>query len=296
MSELFNRDFALKVGAWALETRKKGVPVLEDGLCETTLDVEFDITKTSAKEPNAATITIYNLNEVNRAILAKCGDKKSPTVLPLSVEAGYVGSRDLIFLGDIDMAPSSRSGVDWVTKIEASDGGNSYRSKRFQKSYGRNTSIVQILKDLVTAYGIGPGNLFDAIIANPRGLRVYYNGIVVSGRISEQLDRFLCSAGFTWSIQNRQLQVLHPGKPNHETAVLLNQGSGLIGTPEIGEKGVVSATALLQGSIRPGRRVVIKTSTADGIFVVDQANYKGATGGNDWYVNFSGKPEVTKAA
>jgi len=295
MTDLFNRDFALKIGAWSLDTREKSTPIIEDGVSKTTLAVDFMIEKTLAKEPNLATVTLYNLNPHNRKILADSVKPNLPTVLPVSIEAGYVGARELIFIGDITVASSNHEGTKWITKIEASDGGTKYRSKRFSKSFGPGAMLPAIMTEVVGAYGIGPGNLFETIIANTRGLQVYYKGVVVEGRISDILDHFLCSMGFTWSIQDGQIQVLHPGKPNFEPAVFLNPSSGLVGSPEVGEKGKVTGRSLLQGSIRPGRRVVIESSSVSGTFVIEKASYRGNTAGNDWYVDFDAKPEAIAA-
>lgn len=291
MSALFNRDFALKIGKWALETRPASQNKGEDAQAKISLDLDFTIEKTIAKEPNTAEIVLYNLREDHRKTLAEACKPNSMTVLPISIEAGYVGSREMLFVGDIEIASSRREGSNWMTRIEARDGGNKYASKRFSKAYGPMTSLAPILKDVVLAWGIGAGNLFTMISQNSRGLNIYYNGVSVEGRVSDIVDKFLCSAGFAWSIQDGSLQVRHPGKPNSEPTVLLSASSGLIGSPEVGEKGKISAVSLLQGSIRPGRRVSLKSETVTGVFVVERVTYSGAKYQQEWYASFDAKPE-----
>lgn len=100
MSELFNRDFALKIGPTPLEVHLPNVPIKEDAKPTITLKVIFDIEKTSTSDPNTAEVSIYNLSEANRKLLQQYAGKPAQ-MFPLSVEAGYMGSRELIFIGDI---------------------------------------------------------------------------------------------------------------------------------------------------------------------------------------------------
>ena len=289
MTALFNRDFALKIGPTPLEIHLPGVPIIEDDKPSTTLRVVFDIEKTSSSEPNQAEVLIYNLNETHRKLLQQFAGKPAQ-FFPLSIEAGYMGTRELIFMGDILNADSYREGVSWLTKINASDGGNKYVSKRLNKTFAKGTLLITLLMSVIAASGLGAGN--SAILAaSPRGFTVFQKAVTVDGRISDILDKYVASAGFQWSIQNGQIQIREPMKATGEPVVLLNQYFGLIGTPEVGEKGKINFTSLLQGSIRPGRRTMIESLSANGLFVVESARYSGDTWGGDWYVQADAVPE-----
>jgi hypothetical protein len=291
MSELYNRDFGLKIGPTPIEVHLPSVPIKEDDKPTTTLRVQFNIEKTSVSNPNTGEVTIYNLSETNRKLLQQFAGKPAQ-MFPLSIEAGYMGTRELIFIGDILNADSFREGVSWLTKISASDGGQSYSSKRFSKTFTKGTALIALVLAVIGAAGLGPGNAAAILVTSPRGLTVFQKSITISGRVSNILDKYIASAGFQWSIQNGQVQLREPFKANGEPVVLLNQYTGLIGVPEIGEKGKISFTSLLQGSIRPGRRVILESSSATGTFVVESARYSGDTWGNDWYVQGDAVPEV----
>lgn len=80
---------------------------------------------------------------------------------------------------------------------------------------------------------------------------------------------------------------------------MLSKDSGLIGTPDITDKGI-KAKALINPSIAPGRRVDIqsdflnegrqygKTDNGGGLFRVADCQYTGSNMDNDYYVEFDG--------
>lgn len=290
MTDLFNRDFALRIGPTPIEVRPATTPGIGDGKAQDTLRVVFTIEKTKDKAPNRAMIDVYNLSESNRELLKQyAGDKAQD--FPVIVEAGYMNKREMLFKGDILTADSFSENTEWLTPIEASDGGKKYASKRFSKSYGPGTTVVSMLREVITAFEIGPGNALAQLAISPRGFTTFQKGVVVEGKISNILDKYISSAGYQWSIQDEQLMLVGPGQANQEPVVSLDQNTGLVGSPEKGEKGKIVFRALLQSSIRPGRRVLITSRTANGTFVVERAKYTGDTWGNEWTVEAEATPE-----
>lgn len=290
MSDLWNRDFAITIGVTPLEVSAPSIPIVEDDVPKTTLRVAFDIRKSLNRDPNTADITIYNLNLAHRVLFQKYADVKLQT-WPVVIEAGYVGTRQQIFIGDVQTVSSHKEGRTWVTEIKASDGGRKYASARFSKSFGPGTPLITVLATVIAAFGVGPGNSLAMLATSTRGLKVFSKGVTVSGRISSILDKYVSGAGFTWSIQDNQLQILRPAQANGEPVVFLDQYHGLIGSPELGEKGSITYRSLLQGSIRPGRRVLIDSATATGAFVNEMVQYLGDTWGPEWYALGEAVPE-----
>lgn len=277
MTDLFNRDFSIIVGTVKIDARAMGNPTKS----LPTLACYFSIEKTLNRDPNKAQVTIYNLNEVHRKTLQK--------TWPLIVQAGYVGNKQQIFYGDISFVDSRREVSDWVTSIEANDGGKNYSSARMSKSFGPGTTMQQLLTEAALALGILPGNSVTKFAASPSGLVVFQKGVAVSGRVTKILDKYVSSAGYQWSIQDGQLQVLTPEETTLEKVVVLNKATGLIGSPEKGEDGTVKARCLLNGAIRPGCRTVIESEMVTGTYKVDRASFVGDTWGNDWYTDLEGK-------
>src|SRR5690606_17956957 len=108
----------------------------------------------------------------------------------------------------------------------------------------------------------------------------------------------------TWSIQNDQLQILTPDRATFETTVLLASDTGLINIPsrkkvinlnalkvKDGEKteSGITCTALLNGEIKVGRLITIKSNDLDGLFRVEKVKYVGDTHGQPWYCEVEAK-------
>lgn len=297
LGDLYNRDFSLTVGGIPLPVQTGDI--LQPDNIDTQLRVTFDVERNSNKDPNRAEVTVYNFNLANRGIL-EIGQEIADTTReaglaydwPLVIEAGYMGSREVIFSGNITYATSRRENVDWITTIECGDGENKYRKNRMNKSYGLATPITQVAIDAAVLLDVGPGNLAEKLGPGVfrKGFSVYSQGFVASGSAADVLDAVLTSAGFTWSIQDGNLQILAPEETTFEEVVILAPHLGLIGSPEKKAKGKIAATSLLQGSLKPGRRVIIESETVTGMFKIERVTHFGDTFGNEWYSEIEAKP------
>lgn len=300
--KLFNRDFSCKIGAAEISVQTPDpftrVPV-------PTLRVSFKVEKSDSKDPNRAVVEIYNLNKANRSVL-KDGSaliakaislaKKTKTQpvwdWPLVIEAGYVGSKSQIFSGDVKFADSRKDSVDWVTTIEAEDAGNQLANARISKSLGPGSTMYQILNELAIALNVGSGNSLLKFATQLSGLRVYKKGVVLHGKVSDLLDRYCTSAGFRWCVMDGQLQVLGKNESLLETVVILNSSTGLIGSPELGEEGTIKCTALMQGRIKPGKKLLVESEKVTGSFRTEKVIFEGDTWGENWYSQIEARPEL----
>lgn len=295
--DLYNRDFALTVGGIPL-TMQTG-DILQPDNIDTQLRVVFNIDKNSDKSPNKAEVTVFNFNLANRAAL-KTGNQIAQETRaaglaydwPLVIEAGYMGSREVIFTGNITYATSKKESTDWVTNIECGDGETKFRENRINKAFGPGTTVAQVALECSVALDVGPGNIGEKLGTGifRDGYGVFSQGYVASGASQEVLDDLLSSAGFTWSIQDGNLQILAPEDTTFEEIVVLSKEFGLVGSPEVGDKGIVTAKSLLQGKIRPGRRIIIQSEMVSGTFKIDKVSHYGDTFGTDWYTELEAKP------
>lgn len=294
---LFGRDLVLQVGG--------AVIPMHSALDLPGLRINFIVNKTSAKEPNAAEVTLYNLSETNRKILQE-GSSLIPLspkgivqtgkyVWPLIIEAGYKKKREQIFAGDIFYITISRTGPDWICKIQARDGGTQYKSKRMNVTFAKGTPVSAVLGAAAHALGVGLGNStfkFQLSPAFRKGFTLFKSSVTVSGLVSDILNKYVKSIGYRWSIQDGQLQVLGLQETLLDTQIMLTPETGLLGSPEIGEKRVLSGSSLLQGGIKPGRQLWVKSSMINGRFRVENVAHTGDTYGNEWYSNFEAKEIV----
>ena len=295
---LFNRDFEMSVGGQKLSIQKIN-PVTK--AITPALRVKFAIEKSDNRDPNCSSLEIYNLSEPNRRVLqagAELAETSRKAGLfydwPLVIESGYAGSMGMVFSGDIVHADSHLEGVDWKTTIEAEDGGNRYRYARLPKgglSFGAGTPVLTVLTALATALGVGLGNsAAHFALGAQRGYLNFDHGVALTGRVVKLLNKYVTSAGYHWSIQDGQLQVLAPDETLMDSITVLSSLTGLVGSPEKGEKGVIKAKSLLQPSIKPGRRVMMLSKAITGSYKATKVSIFGDTWGTDWYTEFEGTP------
>ncbi len=281
MTDLFNRDIALTVGTLRIASRD------EVGLDQAVLRIAFDVMLSRARDPNKATLKIWNLNEDSRNSI------QEQDRLDVTIEAGFTGTLSQIFKGDMRFGNSTREGSDWITALEAGDGAKQNRSARVKASFAGGTKVTEVLKKAANALGIGTGNLEQVIAAGSKriGMTEFTNGTVLTGKAADAIDNITKSMGLEWSIQGGQLQILEPNETTQDEAVLLSTGSGLIGSPTAGEKGRVKARSLLQPDIFPGRKVQIQSALFEGsFFKTEKVKHAGDTWSTNWFSDMELKP------
>lgn len=260
--ELFERVWSLRIGTHDV----------------TGLDFEADISKSTKREPNKCSLTVFNLRKEHRDAIA--------AGIEIEVNAGYAraGGPHRRFTGAVKKIAHSRNDVDVVTKMDAEDAGDSYSRARINRSFGASSSIEVVVRALVQALGVGPGNLEDWA----RGLRLedgsnsFPAGYVVSGSAPRELTRVLHAAGLRWSVQNGVLQLRERGQPVRTTAVRLASDTGLIGSPTVGEKGKVTAECLLHPDLYPGAIVVLESDQLRGQYTVAALKDTLRSRGTEW--------------
>lgn len=291
MATLFKRDWKLIV----------------DDLDVSVLEFKFHAEKNIKSQPNKLDLQIYNLSPDHVAQITKRAQAKQSTGVRVDVEAGYVNSRQLIFRGDAREIYTTHNGSDRITIIAAHDGGRAYRESRINQSFAPGASPSDLINALANALDIGSGNANDAVVGatlNALGA-AYPNGIVLSGKASDQLTRITRFMGLTWSVQNGVLQLQESNKPLQTTAVRLASDTGMVGSPSSDMDTSVAASAgtskqkkptsvlvktLMIPDLYPGRKVVLDSLEFSGNYEITQCDYVGDTSGNDWNCQLKMRP------
>ncbi|MCK5446423.1 MAG: hypothetical protein KAI73_12430 [Rhodospirillaceae bacterium] len=267
MTRLFARNVQINAG----------LPGLFGQRWDEDYDISFEVTKTRRRSSNKAVIKIWGLNDASIGLLNQVGTA-------VSVLAGYPGNRALIFEGDIAKRgiTTEDDGKERVTTIEAGASEKAIQTTRTDFSLAAPTNSALVLALIVAKMGIGPGN----IATLPP--KQYLTGYCHTGKASAALDEIADDLGVKWSIQNGQLQMLLPGVPTLDTAVLLTPDSGLIGSPTKQKDGV-AGKSLLQPDIIPGRLLSIVSLGLTGFFKISEVTHRGETFGGDFTTEFKGK-------
>lgn len=255
MSALFRRVVNVSIGpktqdaSTALAAIERGL-----GINASELDCVFKVKKNLKAEPNTCSIDIFNLSKASRALL------ETPKKLVLRLEAGYPDQVSQLYLGEIRYAQSSRSESNIITHIETGDSEKEIQTAHINLSIGPKVPAEVALTAIARELGIGLGNVNVAVAKlRAKGTTPFGRGTLIFGGAARALDDFCRSADLEWSIQDGVLQILDRGKALEGQAVLLSPDTGLIGSPTIDHKGVVTFKALIQPDLRPGHKIAFDT-------------------------------------
>lgn len=259
----------------------------EEALLLENLRITFKIEKTLEKTPNNAIIEIYNLSEDSRAVFEQKG-------VAIRLTAGYGDGAKDIFVGDIAVVTTKRSGPDILTSVEAADGLLSFQTKEADLSFAAGSKSGTVIDKLTDAFGLVQGEV-QGFNRNDEHL----NGLTLSGRIHNHIDTLLGKQpDLSWSIQDSRLQILPKSKGSTRPAVLLTPETGLVGSPfkrtvlqqDIAKKkdgaeavNGVQLKSLLNPELTAGRLIQVKAKFVTGIFKIEKVVHSGDTHGTSYY-------------
>lgn len=271
LTQLFNRDVRVIAGPVTIDARTAA------GERQPLLKLTFDVTKNLDREANKCSLAIWNLKETNRKALQEKG-------LEVIIEAGYVDERNQIFKGDLEQAVIRKETVDWIVEVDFGDGSKQLKTARINESLRGPQSVGSILQKVTDALGLDPGNLKEKVQSDGARsvLKELLQNVVLSGKAADVLDEIASSAGLRYSVQDKTLQFLGKGEAIRGSSIPLNESKGLLGSPEIGEEGVVTARSLLNGRIKPGTTVNLESVLLRGDYIVQQVRHIGDTWGDQW--------------
>ena len=301
MSRLFNRSYKLTLDD--IEIEGGGV-----GSSRYGLDIKFKVESSTKALPNKIDLDVYNLNPDHRnALLKQSGSqvsKSSRKPVPVQLEAGYADDRGVIFRGDLRNLTIKRDGPDFVVSLSGTDSGHTMNTTQFQKSYGPGTLISTAVQDLVTALGVGTGNLSSFRALSIPGLgSTFPEGHAFSGSADRLLGDLVRRCGLSWSVQKGVLQLKKLHEPVDDQVYYLSAETGLIGTPEpeidatvipttsgaprppVAAKrtGLIKVKSLLLHQLYPGAKIVLDSVDFKSGYQIEQIDQSGETAGNDWY-------------
>lgn len=192
------------------------------------LTVEFDIKRDIFASANNSTFTIYNLNQGARRDIYY--DRWQITQrFSVIMRAGYLSSPPLpiIFNGDMRFAWSERRRNDWITQVEAFDGGFAFYQANASVTLPSGYSMRSAAEALVATmapYGVTLGKVSDIELPNSRG-------ISFPGKTWDELQKLVPGDGQLF-VDNGVLNILNANDyiPT-PTIPIISAASGLLGTP-----------------------------------------------------------------
>lgn len=263
----------------------------------------FQIRKGDQQSPNSCDVRIYNLSDDTANTLAP----RTSEFQTLTVSAGYEGNYAEVFSGTIAQVRIGReSQLDTYVDVTAADGDHAYSFAAVSAAQAALNpgGIAQLLQNAMKIYGVNtpaiPQFIKDKVVDSVRGYSSY-------GSVKDEMRLLADNGDFYWSIQGgNPTYVSHTEVPQEEV-ILIGPNSGLIGTPEQTQNGIVLRT-LLNANIKVCSLIQLNATinrlrfgvdlpsqannvnsarqnniNADGLYYVMNASHDGDTRGTEWY-------------
>lgn len=277
----------------------------KDGQPSVPLRFRFEVLASDTETPNTLVARAYNLAQdtVNSII------REYDTV---TLVAGYVnGNKGNIFQGDIKQFYYGRErNVDSFLEIRAGDGDRAYNNAVINQTFPAGSNDKDELSAIAAAMGIPVAPTVDGYLS--------FGGILPRGKVRFGMARLHMAEialknNCRWSIQNGVITLVPNSGYLPGTAVEINSATGMIGTPEQTDNGII-VRCLLNPAIKIGQAVKINnrdinqtnlrshlafpnyrsqyypaTVSNDGLYRVLVAEHYGDSRGtgNDWYTELT---------
>lgn len=269
--------------------------------------VSFTISQSLKGEPRSAKIQIYNVNIETFSRIRQEGQK-------VILEAGYEGNHAIIFQGDLIQRyrTKAESGNDTCLIIMASTADQAHSYAVVNASLPAGASPADIHQSILSEYGrYGVAKGFVPELAQTKLTR----GKVMFCPAKDAMSTFCRTHQLQYSYLDTGLACVpvretFPGKP-----FVLNERTGLIGTPEMSLDGL-KVTSLLRPEIRLDTTLQIENNSifydesygtrkegaekkkksgqkqgdvldVDGVYKVISLTHKGDTFGKNWYTEMN---------
>lgn len=291
MPRLFDKRVAITVNdrQFVNDVSADGSPAeLPSGTIAGNLRMTFKVDRSLESKANKAIAQIFNLNEDSRGQITV----EKPQFI---IEAGYLDTAAIVFQGTAVEVTTTRGAKGFMTTIKAADGFRATR-QRVNVSLGPGSSVGDAIEKIAKSMGVvATKSIARAKAGDFTGAaKTFFNGLTMSGRSRDEMDKLARTNGFDWSIQNEELQILLPDEATSETAVLLSPETGLITSPfrVVDEKRpglvIVRAQSLLNAGISPGRKVELSSEEISGVFKTQKVSHSGDTASTTWFSDFEG--------
>ena len=237
------------------------------------LTIEFDIVRNTFASANTGRFRIYNLSESKRRNIYHVRyDIDEKHYQKVQMFAGYKTNKQLpmIFLGNVFTASTKRAGVDWITDIEAFDGGVGMLTGQISLSKPAGWSATEVLRTLAGAMPYTRfGAVGDITAKNTRGISMVGNAWDIFKRIIGDGVAFIDLQNVYGLKENEYL--VKPGQIE-----LILGSNNILGTPRrIGA--IVEVDIIFEPSVFVGQAVAINSleTVYNGIYQLRGIRHRG---------------------
>lgn len=245
--------------------------------------IEFDIIRANYSSTNEGNFRIYNLSPIHQnqilfdQYVGQFLPPDVPQILSVTLQAGYGPGPNwpVVFTGNVIRAYSVREGTDFITNIQAFDGGAAYANARSDLTFPEGTLqsdvILTLIKDL-KPYGVSAG-----AVSNSYAYRLQKGG-AYSGNTIDIL-RDITHTNFF--VDNLTANALVPGDCIAGDTLFIDAGFGLLNTP-MKQQTFIELSMIFEPRLVIGSQVNLQSATAqtyNGVHQVISIQHHGVISG-----------------
>lgn len=212
--------------------------------------LRFALSNSALPTPNAAHFQIFNLGAETRAALYRDWFDMSRTYRGVVFAAGYASETEMpvVFRGDIQAASSFRQGPDWITEIDAYDGGQAIQQSQIDLTVPAGYELQSLIKQMV----VSMDNVSLGSVGSFKGKSS--RGRVLSGNTWDLLTRMLAPVNAQPFISKGVVHVVNQHEYISSQGALreISSETGLIGTPRRLET-MIKATMIFEPRVEVGQ-------------------------------------------
>lgn len=232
------------------------------------LPISFDAQYKLDGKPNQGAIAVRG---AARDLYAASAEKGAL----VRVLAGY-NTPKLVFTGN----PIPRVGCSYghdagarVLEIQALDAGNKYATTYLDISIDGQTTALQVVKECAKQLALPIGPLPDVL-----GSTQFGEGFYASGKVDKVLAEVGALTDLDFTTRDGALLAIPRNGDTGERVIVLSTQNGNLLNMQRQKDGTIQYTALLEGSLRPGRRVVFEHPDFEGEAKLRDVRHNGDPG------------------
>lgn len=259
----------------------------------------FEIERNTYSASNKGKIGVYNLDDASRAnILSQQGpNSANGSQIQLAVGYGYnpLTPLNTIFNGFVWSVTNTRHGADLVTEFSVDEnGGPALGAAIAQIPYPAGVTRQFLINALIA---LMPPVIPGPQLGIPANDPPYNKGGVLVGSVKANLDRIVTQElGLTWYILNNVLYINPAGQSPAPDIALVNESTGLIGTPNlttpIGGAQTITFECLINRAVYPGCSVFLESRNNTAALYIRNITYIGDTHTSKWTQKCEGIPAL----
>ena len=235
---------------------------------------------------------IYTPEQLARAGLFTNPVQKVTTIIMgggyCEIDVGLDEEVGRVFEGSVSRIRSVKTGTEWRTKFEISDGLTNGMGAVANQSFSDGVKVFDIISHVVRSLGLSLGDLTiqqfqDAV--GPNGVSVLGRGWTISGNSNQILKQMLQNTSAEWFVDRGVFYIVRKGHPiPGSVPVVVRQDvlGGLRSRPQpIDDKGILIESDF-RSDIRIGRLVETFTDQLAGIWRADVVDHRVDNWGGQW--------------